>query len=175
MDKKDFYYLGKIVKTSGFKGSLMFFFDVDDIGLYKDMDAVFAEVAGELIPFAIRSVKIKNSNTAYVQLEDVNSEEEAIALIGKSLYLPLSFLPPLSGDQFYYHEVIGFSVIDQQAGPIGVIESVMDQGPQDIFIIRSGKMEILLPVSGDIILKTDKKKKTMEVKAPDGLLDLYMK
>ena len=87
----------------------MFFFDVDDIAHYKTLEAVFVEVAGELIPFAIRSVNIKSNTLAYVQLEDVNSEEEAVALTGKSLYLPLSYLPPLSGDRFYYHEVIGDS------------------------------------------------------------------
>lgn len=174
MDKKDFYYLGKIAKTSGFKGSLMFFFDVDDIAPYKALEAVFVEVGGDLIPFAIQSIKVKGSTSAYVRLEDVDSEDEAIALTGKSLYLPLSFLPPLTGDRFYYHEVIGFEVKDAQAGPIGVLESVMDQGPQDIFIIRFGEKEILLPVSEEIVLKVDRPNKTLEVKAPEGLLSIYL-
>jgi 16S rRNA processing protein RimM len=70
--------------------------------------------------------------------------------------------------------VIGFKVIDEVAGPIGVLESVMDQGPQDIFIIRFGTREILLPVSDEIILKADRKNKTLHVKAPEGLLAIYL-
>ena len=174
MDKKDFYYLGKIVKTSGFKGSLMFFFDVDDITPYKDLEAVFVEVGNDLIPFAIQSINIKSNTSAYVHLEDVDTDEEALALTGKSLFLPLSFLPPLTGDKFYYHEVIGFEVIDRQAGTIGVLESVMDQGPQDIFIIRSGDKEVLLPASDEIILKVDREKRLLHVNAPEGLLNLYL-
>ncbi len=174
MDKKDFYYLGKIVKTSGFKGSLMFFFDVDNITPYKDLEAVFVEVGGDLIPFAVHSINIKSNTSAYVQLEDVNTDEEALALTGKALYLPLSFLPPLTGDKFYYHEVIGFEVIDRQAGSIGVLESVMDQGPQDIFIIRAGGKEVLLPASDEILLKVDREKRLLHVNAPEGLLNLYL-
>ena len=54
MDKKDYYFLGKITKTSGFKGSLMFFFDVDDTSPYDGLEAVFVEVGGsDFIPFVI--------------------------------------------------------------------------------------------------------------------------
>ena len=49
MEKKDFYFLGKITKTSGYKGNLMFFFDVDDIANYNDLEAVFVNMHDELI------------------------------------------------------------------------------------------------------------------------------
>jgi len=174
MDKKDFYYLGKIMKTSGFKGSLMFFFDVDDMAPYRELEAVFVDISGELIPFAIKTINLKGSNTAYVHLEEVNSEEEAIALTGKDLYLPLSFLPPLSGNKFYYHEITGFEVVDKHAGPIGKVEAVMDQGPQDVFIIRLGEKEILLPVTDEIVRDVDREKKILTVNAPEGLLEIYL-
>ena len=174
MDKKDFYFLGKIVKTSGYKGNLMFFFDVDDVTPYKELEAVFVEVSNELIPFAIHTIQVKNNNSAYVQIEDIDSEEEASALTGCDLYLPVSFLPPLTGEKFYYHEVIGFEVIDQESGNIGIIESIIDQGPQDIFSIRFNGKEILLPVSDDIILKVDRKQKKLLVNAPEGLIDIYL-
>jgi len=174
MDKKDYYFLGKIAKTSGYKGSLVFFFDVDDISLYNDLEAVFVEVSDELIPFAIHSIQIKSNNSAYVHLEDVNSEEEAVVLTGSALYLPVSYLPPLTGDKFYYHEVIGYEVVDQKSGTIGIIESVIDQGPQDIFTIRFKGKEILLPVSDEIILHVDRQNKKLMVNAPEGLIDIYI-
>lgn len=152
----------------------MFFFDVDDIGYYKDLEAVFVEVSSELVPFAIQSINIKGSNTAYVQLEDVATEEVASALVGCSLLLPLTYLPALSGNKFYYHEVIGFEVIDESEGLIGILESVIDKGPQDIFTIRFNDKEVLLPVSDDIIRSVDRKNKKLMVKAPDGLIDLYL-
>ena len=174
MDKKDFYFLGKIIKTSGYKGNLVFFFDVDDISYYRDLTAVFVELSGELIPLAIKTIIIKNNNTAYVQLEDVNSEEEATALTGSELYLPLTYLPPLTGNKFYYHEIMGFEVIDKSSGFIGHVESVIDQGPQDILIIAFKGKEILLPVSDEIIESVDREAKRLNVNAPEGLLDIYL-
>lgn len=174
MDKKDFYFLGKIIKTSGYKGNLVFFFDVDDIAYYHDLTAVFAELGGELVPLAISMINIKNSNTAYVQLEDVNTEEEAAALTGSELFLPLSYLPPLTGNKFYYHEIMGFEVMDTNSGKIGIVESVIDQGPQDILIIAFQGKEILLPVSDEILVKVDRTKKLLFVNSPEGLLDIYI-
>ena len=174
MDKKDFYFLGKATKTSGYKGNLVFFFDVDNIADYNDLEAVFIDVHGELIPFVILGLQFKSSNTAYVTLEDVTDEEQASALVNCDLYLPVSFLPPLSGNKFYYHEVIGFSVIDVNHGNIGKISAVNDHGPQAIFIIQFESKEILIPVTDEIIKKIDRKNKTMEVETPDGLIEIYL-
>lgn len=174
MDKKDFFILGKVVKTSGYKGSLVFFFDVDDPADYQDLEAVFIEVGGELIPFAIHTLQPKTGNTFFVSLQDVEGEEAASALVGHDILLPLSYLPKLTGNQFYFHEIIGFKAIDAQRGEIGVIESVMDQGKQAIFIIRFKEKEILVPVSDEIIQKVNRKEETIYLNTPDGLIDIYL-
>jgi 16S rRNA processing protein RimM len=174
MDKKDFFILGKVVKTSGYKGSLVFFFDVDDPAVYQDLEAVFIEVGGELIPFAIHTLQPKTGNTFFVALQDVEGEEAASALVGYNILLPLSYLPKLTGNQFYFHEIIGFKAIDTQRGEIGVIESVMDQGKQAIFIIRFKGKEILVPVSDEIIQKVSRKEETIYLNTPEGLIDIYL-
>lgn len=174
MEKKDFYYLGKIVKTSGYKGSLVFFFDVDDIGYYQDLDAVFVELAGELIPFVIADLTIKKGNQAFVTLEDVDTEEEAVALTGSDLYLPLSYLPPLAGKKFYFHEVAGFRVVDSVHGDLGTIREVIDRTSQPFMVVRKDKNEILIPLSDDIIRKVDRENRVMEVATPEGLVGIYL-
>jgi 16S rRNA processing protein RimM len=174
MDKKDFYFLGKITKTSGYKGNLMFFFDVDDISYYADLKAVFIEMNDELVPFAIKELRIKGTHSAFVTIEDIINEEQARSLVGFDLYLPLSYLPPLSGNNFYYHEVTGFTVMDDDAGNIGIIDSIFDQSGHAIFVIHHMGKEILIPVTDEIIKKIDRKNKTIEVITPEGLLDIYL-
>lgn len=175
MDKKDFYFLGKITKTSGYKGNLVFFFDVDNIQRYTGLEAVFIDISDELVPFAIKELTIKNSSTAIASLEDISDEDQANALVGYDLYLPLSFLPPLTGKKFYYHEVTGFSVVDKNVGMVGNIQSIFDQAGQAIFIIinKDGK-EILVPATDEIIQLVDRKNKTISINAPDGLIDIYL-
>ncbi len=174
MNRDDFYYLGKIKKTSGYKGNLVFFFDVDDISYYKELEAVFVEINEELIPFAINGLQIKNNKSAFVKLEDIDSEDQAAVLTGQELYLPLSFLPPLSGNKFYYHEVIGFDVVDITNGNIGKIESFIEQTAQALFVIKYNEKEILIPVADNIIKKVDRANRIIEIDTPDGLIDIYL-
>jgi 16S rRNA processing protein RimM len=174
MDKKDFYFLGKITKTSGYQGNLVFFFDVDDISLYADLEAVFVDMSGELVPFAIKALRIKGNSSALVTLEDITDDEQTRVLIGCALYLPLSYLPPLTGKKFYYHEVTGFSVLDEKSGFIGTIDRIFDQSGHAIFVIINKGKEILVPVTDEIITKVDRKNKTIEVSTPEGLLDIYL-
>ena len=175
MDKKDYYFLGKITKTSGYKGNLVFFFDVDNIQRYSGLEAVFVNISDELIPFAIKELVFKSNTTAIASLEDVLDDDQANALVGYDLYLPLSFLPPLTGKKFYYHEVTGFSVIDEKRGMVGHIESIFDHAGQAIFIImNSDGKEILIPATDEIIKTVDRKKETIRVNAPEGLIEIYL-
>ena len=174
MEKKDFYYLGKITKTSGYKGSLVFFFDVDNMSDYKELSAVFVDMNDELIPFAIKELQFKSGKSAFVTLEDIDSSEQAEALAGFDLYLPLSYLPKLTGNKFYYHEIVGFELIDETFGPVGNIERIMEHGHQDLFVVKHKGKEVLIPVSDDIIRKVDRKKNTILVSVPEGLIDIYL-
>jgi 16S rRNA processing protein RimM len=44
----------------------------------------------------------------------MNNEEDADAIMGNDIYLPLKMLPKLTGNKFYFHEVIGFEVEDKR-------------------------------------------------------------
>ena len=174
MKKETCFYLGIISKTVGLKGSLEFFLDVDDPDKYKNLEQVFVEIDTRLVPYFIKSLQIKK-NKAVVLLEDVNDLEKAAALTKKDLYLPLSFLPPLSGNKFYFHEVIGFEVIDEEKGSIGNISGVIENPKQELIQIKVGLKEILIPIHDEFIKSIDRENKIMRVSTPEGLIDLYLK
>jgi 16S rRNA processing protein RimM len=90
------------------------------------------------------------------------------------MYLPITGLPPLNDNQFYYHEIIGYRVTDQTHGDIGIIEDVLDLPHQALFQIRFGEKEILIPVVDEIILKIDKRQKLLLIRAPEGLIEIYL-
>jgi len=83
-------------------------------------------------------------------------------------------LPKLTGDQFYFHEVKGFRVVDDQYGDIGVIDSIIEYPAQPLFQIMNGTTEILIPVIDQVIKEVDRDNKTIYISAPNGLIDLYM-
>ena len=172
MTKDECYYLGRITKPFGFKGEMVLFLDVDNPGDYATLDSVFVEQKGALVPYFIKSIRF-NGGKALATFEDL-TPDQAAALAGHDLYLPLDLLPPLTGNQFYFHEVKGFSVIDDQHGNIGHIETIIEYPAQPLFQIMDGSTEILVPVIDQVIKKVDRGKRTIYISAPNGLIDLYL-
>ena len=109
-----------------------------------------------------------------MKFEDVTSEDDADSLVKCDVYLPLSALPKLEDDKFYFHEVIGFKVTDINYGNVGIIKSINDTTAQALFEIDKDGIEILIPMNDAFINKVDKKNKTIELNTPDGLIDLYL-
>jgi 16S rRNA processing protein RimM len=173
MNKNDCFNLGHITKTSGIKGEVVFYLDVDDPSHYRKLDSLFIELNGQLIPFFIESLQLRK-NAAVVKLEGIDSAERAADLVKAQLWLPLSLLPPLKGTKFYFHEVIGFAVIDNVKGNIGTVEKVLDFPQQEILQVKNGEKEILVPVLKHIVKKVDRSAKVIEIEAPEGLIDLYL-
>jgi ribosomal 30S subunit maturation factor RimM len=87
---------------------------------------------------------------------------------------PLSALPRLSEKQFYFHEIAGYTVVDQVQGEIGKVEKVLDYPMQALLQVMKGTKEILIPVADEIILKVDRKNRLLHIHAPEGLIEMYL-
>jgi 16S rRNA processing protein RimM len=174
MDKSACFYLGKIVSKYSFKGEVLVKLDTDEPEIYENMESVFVSMGNNLIPFFIDKCRLHKSNLLRIDFEEVKTESDADRIMGSELFLPLSFLPKLSGDKFYFHEVIGFTVIDNVHGDIGSIKSINDSTSQALFEIEKGDKELLIPINEDIITKVDRNQKTIFITAPEGLVDLYL-
>ena len=172
MKKEDCFYVGIVVGKYSFKGELLVKTDSDNPEDYTNLESIFVELSTGLVPFFIRKCQLHKSSLLRINFEEINSEEDADSLIKKKLFLPLELLPPLKGNKFYYHEVIGFNLTEKNE-TVGVITKIIEQGPQALFEIKNEKGKIsLVPIHDDFILKVDRKTKTIEVQLPEGLLEL---
>ncbi|WP_177730171.1 MULTISPECIES: ribosome maturation factor RimM [Flavobacterium] len=174
MRKEDCFYLGKIAKKFSFKGEVLAYLDTDEPEMYEDMESVFVEFNKNLVPFFIESSSLHKNDFLRIRFEDINSEEEADKLLGCELYLPLTMLPKLEGNKFYFHEVIGFDVEDSRLGVIGKIVSINDSTAQPLFEILNGETEILVPMIDNFIVKIDRENSKVVMNIPEGLVDLYL-
>lgn len=174
MDKKDCFYVGKIVKKYSFKGELLVKLDTDEPEIYEEMESVFVELRNNLVPFFIESSQLHKSELLRIKFEDVDSEMDADSLLKCDLYLPLEFLPKLEDDKFYFHEIIGFTVEDINFGKVGIVKSINDSTAQALFEIDRDGIEILIPMNDAFIKNVDKNKKVITVDTPEGLIELYL-
>ena len=173
----DCFYLGYISKTIGTKGELAFKLDVDSPSSYHGLDAVFVQISPkdtQLVPYFLDKAEIQNNDLLRCKFEGADDQSTAKSLVGKSLYLLEENLPPLKENQFYFHEIIGYKIIDQEKGELGKIEKVLEYSTSNLFSIPVGDKEILIPISDETIIKVDKKAEEIHVVCPEGLIDLYL-
>lgn len=174
MRKEECFYLGKVVSKHSFKGEVLIKLDTDQPELYDTMESVFLEMEHGLVPFFIENIRRHKSELLRIKFENTSDEAAAQSLIGKQVYLPLTLLPKLSGKQFYYHEIIGFQVVDKSKGAIGVVRGVNEQTAQAVLEVEMDGKTILIPITEAIILEVDRANKTLHVDTPEGLIDLYL-
>ncbi|GAA4827162.1 ribosome maturation factor RimM [Algivirga pacifica] len=174
MKKEDCFELGVISRTHGLNGEVIFNLDVDSPSNYEEMDTVFMEEQGQLVPLFIESISA-NKNRFIVALEDIETVEEAEKLKGAKLYLPLEVLPELEEGQFYYHDIIDYTIIDQNLGELGHVATIYaNTNSQDLLAMKYKGKEVLIPMAEDIVIRANHETKTMEVNLPEGLLDIYL-
>jgi 16S rRNA processing protein RimM len=174
MRKEDCFYLGKIAKKFSFKGEVLIYLDTDEPELYENMESVFVELNNNLVPFFIENSSLHKNDFLRIRFEDVKNEEEADRLLGCAIYLPLKMLPKLTGNKFYFHEVIGFEIEDKRLGVFGIIQSVNDTSAQPLFEVLNGEVELLIPMIDAFLVKIDRANKKVVMDLPEGLIEMYL-
>lgn len=172
MNVDDCFQLGAIVKTHGFKGEVVLHLDVDDPSEYRNLESMFLEQSGTLVPFFIEKSQLQGDKLR-ITFEDVADELTAKELVGASAYLPVEFLPELPGDEYYLHQVVGFIVL-QGEDTLGEVFEIYDQGPNPLFGFKMGEHDVLIPFQDQFIQKVDKSKGEIHVNLPEGYLDIYL-
>lgn len=157
--------IGKVVTTHGVRG---------DVKVYPhtNVDDMF----GKLKKIYIGTEEYKISSVKYAKgcpvlnLNGVNTVEEAQLLIGKQVFADEASLPKLEEDSFYLKDIIGCAAVDEQGGEIGKITDVMFTGANDVYEIttESGR-KILVPAVKEFILKVDISDKKITVKLIEGM------
>ena len=119
-------------------------------------------------------IQLRNNGFAVVKFEDIDNERQAKKLVKCGLYLPLESLPELANNEFYYHEIEGYKVIEATHGEIGTITTVLDYSNNPLFQIDFEGNEILIPKQDNFIESIDKDAKVIYLKVPAGLIDLNL-
>ncbi len=175
----DFFELGTVIRPHGVRGQVVVELDTDQPDAYKKLKQVLVRRVGATKhePMAVEKVQLTGSgddNRALFTLTGSTTMEAAEALRGATLLLPLADLPPLTGaGQFYYHEVVGFTVIDATAGELGPVITVYELPQQDVLAVDHRGFEVLVPINDTMITAIDRAARTLRVALPEGLIDLY--
>jgi len=171
MKKQDCFLFGTIFKLHGYKGDVNIYNDNDIPLVFSEIDFFYVEENNELIPYFADSVRPKKKKILLVKFEDVDSEEVALRILKRQVYLPNKFLPKIE-DINPDKLIVGFDVIDNTLGNIGKVYFVNDKTSQKLIIVKDGEKEFFIPFHDNFVLNIDFTKKILEVNIPQELIDI---
>lgn len=169
----EYLNVGKIVNTQGLKGEVRVISQTDFPELRYKKGAILTlfQEKKEPIKLVIKSHR-KHKNFDIISFEnhfsinDIEKYRDGILKVAKE------DLTELAEDEFYYHEIIGLTVIDETGTEIGKIKEILSPGANDVWVIqREKKKDLLLPYIESVIKKVDLASGIVRVEIPEGLTD----
>lgn len=172
MQKKDCFLFGTVFKLHGYKGDVNIYND-DDIPFdFSTLNYFLIEQNNELIPYFIERARPTKPNVVLVSFENINSEQDALKILKKKVYLPKDMLPEVDEDTITEKQLIGYSVIDIKLGNLGVISYINSQTAQQLIYVEKDGEEFCFPMHEQFVKAIDTNKGLIEVEIPKELIDL---
>ncbi len=166
----EYFNLGAISKVFSFKGEIVARFDVEVPNLFENLNAIFIEEKGNLVPYFVEKAEPQLNNFVRIKFKGIDTQEQAKKLLKSQLYLPDTLLPKLGEDEFYFHEIVGFTAFDEDKKEVGEIVEVYDLPNNPVAELLINGKEVLVPLN--LMIELDKKNQKIHIEIPDGLVDL---
>lgn len=99
----------------------------------------------------------------YIKFNGYDSPEKAKQLTNASIAVPRSQLPPLPAGEFYWTDLEGLRVINEQNIELGIIDHVFATGSNDVLVVKNAQQECLIPYLKQVVLAVNLDAKIMRV------------
>jgi 16S rRNA processing protein RimM len=113
------------------------------------------------ISYPIETTKIHGNNIV-AKLLNVDDRDVAFGLKNKTILVPKHELPALEKGEYYWNDLIGHEVVNQQKEHLGIVQTFMETGANDVLVVK-GEKEYLIPFISHVIMNVDMAKKEIEV------------
>ncbi len=168
MAKASVFTIGKVTGVHGLKGFVKV--------------ASFAESVSTFSPGTKLLARDQEDNDTCYTVQKASSHKKGLIvlfkgmdrdaaerLVGYQLCIRRDDLPELAEDTYYWEDLIGLKVTDVTAGYLGEINSVIATGSNDVFVVKEGGRETMIPALSGVVRKVDVESNTMVVDLPEDL------
>jgi len=165
--------IGKVIRPHGLSGLLRIFsYSGSGESLINAETVLLRPVQGEILEFKVVSVKA-HPNALLMRLEGISSLETAEKFRGAEILIRKDTLRHESEDEYFWFELIGLEVFLNSGRFIGTLKDIINTGSNDIYVVKEGDKEFLIPALHGIVTKIDLQGKRMVIADNiDGLLDI---
>ncbi len=159
MENMNFAVIGKIEEAFGLDGTLKIKIFAPH-RLWENIDKIYLKrKTGEFVPFEVDKVEIRGKK-GYLKLKGVYSQEDALKMVGAHIYYPEDKLPKLKSGEFYYFQLVGSKVIDNQGRELGTVQYIHEGGMYPMLVLDSDQ---IIPFTKDFVLEVKPEEKLITV------------
>ena len=165
--------VGKIVNTHSLKGEVKVISSTDfEEERFKKGSKLLITRGNQLIREVVVQSYRNHKNFLLVKFEGIDSVEEAEKLKNLQIKIDSDEVGELEENEFYFHQIIGCEVFDENDKNLGEIINILTPGANDVWVIKgeNGK-EILIPYIEDVVKQIDITNKKVNIEVMEGLID----
>lgn len=168
--KNDFISIGAVIKAHGISGEILIIPFTDELEQFNSIDKVFLNLNARRKIYAVKKVRLTD-NKIILKLEGIDDRTTAQSLKGALIERKLADLRKLSDNEYFIFDLIGLEVKDVAGEYLGELTDVLTLPANDVYIIKSGEKELLIPAIKEVIKHIDLNRREMIINPIDGLLE----
>jgi 16S rRNA processing protein RimM len=152
--QEDWIIIGRFGRPHGVKGlvTVYSFTDPrDNILSYSDWHAFLSNCWQ---PINVLSAQIHNK-AIVAQIEGFPERELVARLTNVEIAVHKAQLAPLAPGEYYWHQLIGMKVINQQGLSFGEVIEVMPTGSNDVLVVKGEKRHLIPYLPGQVVTNID--------------------
>ncbi|MEJ2098967.1 MAG: ribosome maturation factor RimM [Desulfobacterales bacterium] len=168
---KDFVLIGKIVGAHGVRGTLKVQLHAESLEIFKPGTTLLViDPKNRKTSCKINWIKA-HLHGVLLAFREISNRDQATELLGSELYIESGQFPKLETGAYYWFELIGLNVYTIDNRYIGRLESIIETGANDVYVVKKHNKEILIPALKSVVRLIDIGQKIMRVELPEGLED----
>ncbi len=164
--------VGRIARAHGIRGQVIVNPESDFADeRFQPGAELYLERGGKVEKIRLTTARFHRDRPV-IGIEGVETMNDAAALAGRELRVPVDRLAPLAADTFYRHDLIGCRVETTNGQDVGIVEDVEGTVGRSRLIVKGANGEILIPLASEICRMIDPAGKRIMIDPPEGLLEL---
>ncbi|MFS0865128.1 ribosome maturation factor RimM [Fredinandcohnia sp. 179-A 10B2 NHS] len=170
MDK--WYNVGKIVNTHGIRGELRIISRTDFPEERYKVGNKLHVFMDDKDPFEVVITSHRtHKNFNLLTFDGYDNVNDVEPFKGGILKVHESQLGDLEEGEYYFHEIIGCTVVTDTGEELGVIKEILTPGANDVWVVKGEKgKEILIPFIDEIVKEIDIEEKRILIHLMEGLV-----
>jgi 16S rRNA processing protein RimM len=163
--------IGYVAGSHGLNGAIRVRTEDPESSTIATVERLFFENSGIRREMRVIESRAVGAGAHRVLLKGVADADAAEAMRGSAVFVMAADLPPLKQGEFYYFQLAQAEVMLTDGSRLGTIEDIISTGANDIWVVRDGEREVLVPVISDVVKEINVEARRVTIEAVPGLLD----